>query len=68
MILKISAFEFLLNKRALLHPLLRQEKQNNGKPLISKDILKLIKTKNKLFQSYYRSKDLNKEDYEKLLK
>ena len=58
---KTSAFEFLLNKHAPLHPLSRREKRNNEKPWISKGILKSIITEHKLFRSHYRSNDLDKK-------
>ena len=44
-----------------MQKLSRKEKRLTEKPWISKDILKSIRTKNKLFRSHYHSRDPNKK-------
>ena len=56
-----SIFQVTLDKHAPLRQMSRREKRLSQKPWISKGILKSIKTKNKLFQTHYRSNDPDKK-------
>ena len=52
-----------LNKYAPCRHISRGEKKLNKKPLITRGILKSIKTKNRLLKSYYKCLDLNKIEF-----
>ena len=56
-----SAFEFLLNKHALLKPLSRREKRINEKAWISKGIQNQQKLKINFFEVIVRSNYLDKK-------
>jgi len=61
----LKIFKLVLDKHAPLRPMTRKEKRLNKKPWITKGIFKSIKTKNRLFRSYFKSNDPEKKYFYK---
>ena len=61
-------FQNILNKHSTLRQTSRREKRFSRKPWISNDTLQLMKTKNRLFRTHYRSNNpIKKQIYKKHL-
>ena len=67
-----TVFNSVLDKLASMRPMPRKEKRLTDKPWITKGILTSIKTKNRLYKKYFKSKDdhnfhFNRDFYKKYL-
>ena len=62
----VNMFNSIINRHAPLRPMSRQENRlSNGKPWITRGTLTSIRTKNKLFKKYFKTKNFDAEKYKK---
>ena len=58
----IAIFKDILDRHAPLRPMSKKEQCLSNKPWITPGILNLIKTKNKLFENYFKSNKPDKKN------